>query len=304
MLVVVIVLAAALAMVLIATLVLRSRLSKQRDARAAAEQRGSELAQQLRARAVELDAVETERVSERRRADVAEQRAGAAEERAATAEEQAAAATSRAMTAEEQAGVAEAARDAAQRAASDASELSRTATEMVSAAERTASGGLDPEVLWGLERARTERLWRENVAVGPTAASVFDGVDDPLRRALEVEVDAAREIVGAVIELEAGDLGEITSAGSLLVLRAAQELLAGVMHEADRTVLSVRPADGHVDVTVQPFDAEDAPIEPRVVELPTTLGLTVIPGGLRINDVVARPGERAGGAVEPSVASP
>jgi hypothetical protein len=72
-----------------------------------------------------------------------------------------------------------AARDAAQH------EAAERAREVNALAEQTVPRqGIDPDVLWQLERDRSERTWRHSVAVGPTTASVFDGVDDVLREAL------------------------------------------------------------------------------------------------------------------------
>ena len=105
------------------------------------------------------------------------------------------------------------------------------------AASAAARNGVDPDVLWALEQARSERTWRQSVAIGE--GSFLDGVDDPLLAALQVELDAAREDVGAIVELEAELPTAVTPAGSVLVLRAAQELLARSMKTAEETTLRV-----------------------------------------------------------------
>ena len=117
-----------------------------------------------------------------------------------------------------------------------------------------ARNGLDAEVLWTLERARSERTWRHSVALGPDGSSVFDTTDNPLREALQVELDAAHEDVGALVELDTDVPADVTAAGSVLILRAAQELLARAVKAAEETTLRVRVDGADVVVTVLATD--------------------------------------------------
>ena len=97
--------------------------------------------------------------------------------------------------------------------------------------------------------------------------SFLDGADDPLLAALQVELDAAREDVGAIVELDAELPAAVTPAGSVLVLRAAQELLARAMKTAEETTLRVRVDGDDVVVTVVAADedGEPVPVEPLAI---------------------------------------
>ena len=86
------------------------------------------------------------------------------------------------------------------RTAATAADTARAEAE-ARAAQAAERNGVDPDVLWTLEQARSERTWRQSVAVGD--GSFLDGADDPLLAALQVELDAAREDVGAIVELDA-----------------------------------------------------------------------------------------------------
>jgi hypothetical protein len=160
------------------------------------------------------------------------------------------------------------------------------------AAERREAGalvdrGIDADVLWQLERERSERTWRHSVAVGPTTSSVFDGVDDVLREALQVELDAAREEVGCVVDLHAELPPNVTVAASLLTLRSAQELLARAVKAADKTTLHVRTDGEDLIVTVHAVDTDDAPIAVEPLAFPPSPDIEPTEGGVRIVDAVA-----------------
>ncbi len=73
-------------------------------------------------------------------------------------------------------------------------------------------------MLWALELLRSERTWRHSVAPGPDTPSVLGDAAEPLREALQIELDAAREEVGVEVELAADLPAELTPAGSLLAL--------------------------------------------------------------------------------------
>jgi hypothetical protein len=174
-----------------------------------------------------------------------------------------------------------AARDAAQDAAVERAREAKALAEQ--AAERR---GIDADVLWQLERERSERTWRHSVAVGPTTSSVFDGVDDVLREALQVELDAAREEVGCVVDLHAEIPPNVTTAASLLALRSAQELLARAVKAADRTTLRVHTDGEDLIVTVHPVDTDDAPLPVEPLAIPPSPLIEPTEGGVRIVDAL------------------
>ena len=101
---------------------------------------------------------------------------------------------------------------------------------------------------------------------------MFDGSDHPLRDALQVELDATREDVGAIVDLDTDVPPTVTAAGSVLVLRAAQELLARAVKVAEQTTLHVLADGADVVVTVEAADEDGAPVilEPLAVPARTT----------------------------------
>jgi pyruvate/2-oxoglutarate dehydrogenase complex dihydrolipoamide acyltransferase (E2) component len=195
----------------------------------------------------------------------------------------------RALTAaaEERAASAEAASADANAALAQAQEARIAAEERAAEAGAPADGHLDPRVLWTLEQARSERTWRHSVAPGPHATSVFADAANPLVEALQVELDAAREEVGAVVELEADLPTGVTAAGSVLTLRAAQELLAGVVRRAEEATLHVHAEESDVLVTVQSVDEDGQAVDPEPLELPPSESIEPIDGGVRIRHAIS-----------------
>jgi hypothetical protein len=177
-----------------------------------------------------------------------------------------------------------AAREAAQGEAAERAREAREAKALADQGEQ--SPGIDADVLWHLERERSERTWRHSVAVGPTTSSVFDGVDDVLREALQVELDAAREEVGCVVDLHAEFPPNVTAAASLLALRSAQELLARAVRAADKTTLRVRADGEDLIVTVHPVDTDDAPVPVEPLAIPPSPHIEPTEGGVRIVDAL------------------
>jgi hypothetical protein len=185
---------------------------------------------------------------------------------------------------------AEAARDAATAAADEA----RTAVEVATirameaearAAEAAGRNGVDPQVLWALEQARSERTWRQSVALGE--GSYLDGADDALLAAVQVELDAAREDVGAIVELDADLPSALTPAGSVLVLRAAQELLARAMKAAEETTLRVHVDGDDVLVTIVAADESGEPVAIEPLAIPESADVEPAENGVRILRAVA-----------------
>lgn len=272
MIVVVIVLCAVALFAVILVVVTRQRLAAQRRLTAAADLLATRRAVEIEDRDAALREAEQQGLEAGRRADEAAAAAERAAEQQLTATAQAEAAIAASVQAELAAGEALAARaeaelraDAADRRAAEASSI-----------------GVDPHVLWALERQRSDRTWRFSVAIGPEGRSVFDDVEHPLIEALRVEVAATKEEAGTIVELDVDLPVAVTSAGSLLTLRAAQELLAGVVRLAEEVVLSVRHDGGDVVVTIDAKDEHGEPIEAPTLDTPPSLGLATVPGGVRV----------------------
>jgi len=154
----------------------------------------------------------------------------------------------------------------------------------------------DAAVLWSLERARSERAWRFSVAVGPDSVSALGqvGPDETSRalvEALRVELDAAREEVGAVVELDADVPEGVAPAAAITALRIAQELLAGVVRRSESTTLRVSVDGDDLVVAVDSVDEEGNPVVPAPLPLPPSPGIGAGPdaASIRIVGAAARP---------------
>jgi predicted lipid-binding transport protein (Tim44 family) len=263
MIVLVIVLAVLSVAAIVLVLVTRSRLAAQRTAHDAAAAVAAQTAAERDAEQARAAAAEAARDEAATRADTAEARAAEADGKATDAATKAAAADARAVEAE-----------------------ARAAEAAALAADAAARNGLDPEVLWTLERARSERTWRHSVALGADSVSVFDGTDHPLREALQVELDAAREDVGAIVDLDLDVPADVTAAGSVLVLRAAQELLARAVKAAEQTILHVLADGQDVVVTVEASDEDGTPVAVEPLAVPASADLEATDGGVRIKRAI------------------
>ncbi len=90
-----------------------------------------------------------------------------------------------------------------------------------------AGASASAEVLWSLELARSERQWRNSVAIDPLGeTSPFETTDDPVREAVEIEAAALREDVGALISVDWQAPPIESVRRRLMVVRVAQEMLA------------------------------------------------------------------------------
>ncbi|MET0579251.1 MAG: hypothetical protein ABW122_11385 [Ilumatobacteraceae bacterium] len=276
MVVLVVVLAAVALVAFLVVGVATSRLGREREI---AEKAALERA------AAEERAADALRQAEERAAD-AEQRLTAAEERAAGFEEQVTATEERLVAAEERVVVTE------ERVTEAEQRVDELAAQVAAAVSGT---GIDPDLLWVLEQARSERTWRHSVAPGPDSPSVFATASSPLREALLVELDAAREDIGAIVELDADLPPTVTAAGSVLVLRATQELLAGVVRRAEETTVRVYADGADLVVTLHPLDDEGRPVTVDVSAIPPSAHLELVDGGVRVRGaVVSDRGDRAG----------
>jgi hypothetical protein len=263
MVVLVILLAVVTVVAVVLALVARSRLRTQRAAAAAAAAAAEQAAAERDAEQERAAAAEAARVEAAARAETAEARAEDADGKAAEAERRAS--------------------SAAEQAAEAAAKVAAAEARAAEAAERN---GLDPELLWTLERARSERTWRHSVAVGVDSTSVFEGSAHPLREALQVELDAAREEVGALVELDTDVPPVVTAAGSVLVLRAAQELLARAVKVAEETTLRVLADGEDIVVTIEPVDEDGEPVAIEPLAVPASTDLEATEGGVRVRRAI------------------
>ena len=138
-----------------------------------------------------------------------------------------------------------------------------------------------PEALWRLELARSERLWRNSVAVVPDEPSPIATADDPLRAALDVELAAAREESGVEVDLEIDLPQRLGPPEALAVLRAAQELLPVAVRAGHATTLWVAAAGEDIIIEVSSLDDDGTPIEVAVPDLPPGR-LVAQAGGIRL----------------------
>jgi len=124
-----------------------------------------------------------------------------------------------------------------------------------------------PTALWDLEISRSERTWRNSVALNPASVSTpFEDAEDPVRLAVEVEAAALRENVGAsiVIDWQTGLIEDPSRRH--LVVRLAQEILemAARNPEASRLVVS---GDDDVNLRLEAVNEDEeviTVIPPRV----------------------------------------
>lgn len=127
------------------------------------------------------------------------------------------------------------------------------------------------EALWALERTRVERRWRQSVAADPSDPSPFGDGRDPARVAVEIEVAAIREEVGSDLTAE-WQIDEHLSVGDgLLVVRAAQELLATASRSIEQGVVLVARDQGSARLSVGGPDGDP-------IALSGLVDLTVVPG--------------------------
>ena len=108
----------------------------------------------------------------------------------------------------------------------------------------------------------------------------------PAAGRLHIELDAAREEVGATVELDVELPDAPSAASSLLTLRATQELLAGVVRRAEETTVRVRPDERDIVVTIRAVDADGDPIEVEPLALPPSLELEPLADGVRVRNTI------------------
>ncbi|MEL6982502.1 MAG: hypothetical protein AAFO29_08765, partial [Actinomycetota bacterium] len=147
------------------------------------------------------------------------------------------------------------------------------------------TGDPSADTLWDLEVARSERSWRNSVAINPVDdPSPFDSTDDPVRTAVEIEASALREDVGALIDVEWKIPPIEASARRVLVVRVAQEMLASASRVpgAARLVVSEDADSGSLVLSFESADEGGPvlnlippPISTEVIDVHSDGGLTV-----------------------------
>jgi hypothetical protein len=111
---------------------------------------------------------------------------------------------------------------------------------------------------------------------------VLDGATEPLRQALQIELDAAREDVGVEVELDAELPAELSTAGALLALRTAQELLAPAVRDGELTSIQLRADGADLVITVHSLDQDDEPVALEPLAIPASTDIEPIADGVRI----------------------
>lgn len=122
----------------------------------------------------------------------------------------------------------------------------------------TGSDGRAAE-LWSLAVAAAQRTWEISVAPSPGVPSPLHGTDDELRAAIGIEVDAAREEIGASIELEWSGSTVARPALAVRALALAQELIGRLAKATDAATLHVTSGPGGVTLEVAGTDVDGAP---------------------------------------------
>ena len=138
----------------------------------------------------------------------------------------------------------------------------RAAAEVALADAEAAASGSDERAaeLWGLAVAAVQRTWEVSVSPSPGVPSPLDDTDDELQAAVGIEVDAAREEMGASIELEWSGSAVAPPALAVRALALVQELIGRVAKATDGAVLHVTSAPGQVTVEVAGTDIDGAAV--------------------------------------------
>lgn len=141
------------------------------------------------------------------------------------------------------------------------------------------------EMLWDLEVARSERAWRNSVAINPVDdPSPFETTKDPVRTAVEIEASALREDVGAMITVDWNAPLIESPSRRLIVVRVAQEMLALAARApgAAKLVVSTDGDDGELKLEFETIDAGSQVINlipPRIssdlIDIRNDTGLSV-----------------------------
>lgn len=208
---------AAIIVLAVAVLVLGAWLWASRSALAESEVRATELADRLGTAEREVEQKTAELVEARGRLDEERERATKAEGALATAEQRA---------------------EDAERAAADADAARSEAEARAEEAVAAAGEPLAPMALWALETVRVDRVWRDVVVAGTDQVSPLADTVDPARSAVEILAGSLREESGTSMEVIWKAEGVVPPTPGVLLVRAAEELLA-LARAADTGTLTV-----------------------------------------------------------------
>jgi hypothetical protein len=115
---------------------------------------------------------------------------------------------------------------------------------------------------------------------------VFVDASNPLLAAVQVELDAAREDVGAVVELAADLPVGLTVSASVLALRATQELLADIVRRSEESTVRIGVDGTDLVVDIEAVDENGEPVLPNPLPLPPSAAVAVTATGVRIHGAV------------------
>ncbi len=133
------------------------------------------------------------------------------------------------------------------------------------------------DILWALALERVERTWRTSISLGIEDASPLVDSDDPLRTAVEIEIEAAHEEAGAAIDLQWTAEGPVAPATALVVLGVIESVIQSLAKTAATTTIDVRAAGDGVEVAFAATDDDGTSI---VLDLPEAL--ETAPGRVRV----------------------
>lgn len=167
-------------------------------------------------------------------------------------------------------------------------ELAGVRRTSLRASEGAGAPTFDGDVVWGLTLARIDRMWRVSVAAGVDGASPLTSGQSLLETAVGIEVDAAREDAGTIIELTYAGDGDVDGAAAATTVALVEELVAGVSRLADEADLAVTVTDDAVLVTVT------ATNDGSPVDVPGPADLLDAEGRYRIERQTAATGGRPG----------
>jgi hypothetical protein len=115
---------------------------------------------------------------------------------------------------------------------------------------------------------------------------VFSDDANPLLAAVQVELDAAREDVGAVVELDADLPDGLTVSASVLALRVTQELIADIVRRSEESTVRIGVDGTDLVVDIDAVDEDGEPVLPNPLPLPPSAAVEVTATGVRIHGAV------------------
>ena len=116
------------------------------------------------------------------------------------------------------------------------------------------------EVMWALALDRVERTWQTSIALHAEEPSPLAGADDPLRTAVDIVIDAAREEAGADIEVEwAGDGKPVPAHRAVLALATVEAIVASLAKAAGQTVVRIDATGRGIAIDVE-SDGQTVPV--------------------------------------------